>query len=363
MTENSENRATSNSPITIHEMSPNEQSYSKFQEEVSFKYGFVGLKLDKLSLTARIDEELHNQILTGEFKLYDVFGIKEPNLTPNGELASYKGQFFYDEKENWYVEYTPISSIKMNKRPLKIEFTPSKVSKEHFLTVFNLLLPHLSDIACSTFHLAYDFERDLSTLKVSWPKAMYRPIYKGIKLETMDFGAPKGNYHITNYNKLKERADRGDSAEIEIYQQYENLWRIEYKFYNEGNIKKELKNGLPFLAKIPVFIENLEGLEFQNLGVNEKIALFAMKNKPELFAGSDDRTIRKYKKLAESIAEVNLNVFFQNALDYTEVFNQEPAKVNFFDFIKKLLAGQIPQIEKELSTRTLDGQSDNSIIE
>ena len=88
-----------------------------------------------------------------------------------------------------------------------------------------------------------------------------------------------------------------------------------------------------------------------------------MKNKPELFAGSDDRTIRKYKKLAESIAEVNLNVFFQNALDYTEVFNQEPSRVNFFDFIKKLLAGQIPQIEKELSTRTLDGQSDNSIIE
>lgn len=105
MTENSENRATSNSPITIHEMSSNEQSYSKFQEEVSFKYGFVGLKLDKLSLTARIDEELHNQILTGEFKLYDVYGIKEPNLTPNGELASYKGQFFYNEKENWYVEY------------------------------------------------------------------------------------------------------------------------------------------------------------------------------------------------------------------------------------------------------------------
>ena len=69
------------------------------------------------------------------------------------------------------------------------------------------------------------------------------------------------------------------------------------------------------------------------------------------------------KKLAESIAEVNLNVFFQNALDYTEVFNQEPAKVNFFDFIKKLLAGQIPQNEKELSPRTLDGQSDNSIIE
>ena len=46
------NRATSNSPISIHQMS--NKSYSKFQEEVSLKYGFIGLKLDKLSLTAEV---------------------------------------------------------------------------------------------------------------------------------------------------------------------------------------------------------------------------------------------------------------------------------------------------------------------
>lgn len=346
MIENENRASPSNSPISMHNLYVTENSYSKFQEEVTYKYGFVGLKLDKLSLTAHVDEELHKQFLTGECKLYDAFGVREPSLTPNGELYSYKGQFFLSEKENWYVEYTPILSIKMNKRPLKIEFTPSKVSKENFLTFFNFLLPHLSNIACSTFHLAYDFERDLSTLKVNWPRAMYRPIYKGLKLETMDFGAPKGNFHITNYNKLQERIDKGDSAEIEIYQQYDNLWRIEYKFYNEGSIKKELKNGLPFLAKIPVFIENLDGVDFHNLGVNEKIALFAMKNKPELFVGADERTIRKYKKLSESISEVNLNVFFQNALDYVEIFNQEPVIVNFFDFMNNILSGKIPTIEK-----------------
>lgn len=70
-----------------------------------------------------------------------------------------------------------------------------------------------------------------------------------------------------------------------------------------------------------------------------------MKNKPELFDGSDNRTIRKYKKLAESIAEVNLNVFFQNALDYTEVFNQEPAKVTF-DFIKSFWLDKFHKMKK-----------------
>lgn len=99
------NRAPSNSPITIHQMS--NKSYSKFQEEVSLKYGFIGLKLDKLSLTAEVSEEFHSEILSGNFTLYDYFGVVEPNLNRNGELASYKGQFFNDEKENWYIEYIP----------------------------------------------------------------------------------------------------------------------------------------------------------------------------------------------------------------------------------------------------------------
>lgn len=55
------NRAPSNSPITIHEMS--KTSYSKFQDEVSYKYGFVGLKLDKLSLTADVTEDFYTSIL------------------------------------------------------------------------------------------------------------------------------------------------------------------------------------------------------------------------------------------------------------------------------------------------------------
>lgn len=273
--------------------------------------GFVGLKLDKLSLTAEVNEEFGMDILNKCFLLYDYFGVVEPNLTSEGVLSSYKGQFFDDEKENWYIEYSPVISIKMNKRPLKIEFTPSKVSKKNFMIVFHQIFPYMKNIAISSFHLAYDFERDLSSLRVNWPKVMYRPIYKGMRLETMDFGAPKGNYHLTAYDKLRERVDTGDMAEIEIYMQYENLWRIEYKFYNEGNIKKELKNGLPFLSKIPVFIENFKGIEFQNLGVNEKIYLYALRNKPELFIDSDKRTVAKYKKLAESIAEVNLNVFFK----------------------------------------------------
>ena len=40
----------------------------------------------------------------------------------------------------------------------------------------------MKNIAISTFHWAYDFERDLSALRVNWPKVMYRPIYKGMKL-------------------------------------------------------------------------------------------------------------------------------------------------------------------------------------
>ena len=80
------------------------------------------------------------------------------------------------------------------------------------------------------------------------------------------------------------------------------------------------------------------------MGGKERIYLFALCNKPELFAESDKRTVAKYKKLAESISEVNLNVFFQNALDYTEIFNQEPCMVNFFDFMNSMLTGDIPKL-------------------
>lgn len=332
-------RAHSNSPLS-GEIFP--KTYSKFQEMVSVRYGFVSLKLDKLSLTADVTEDFASAIMQGKFLLFNNFGIAEPNFTKEGELISYKGQYFENEKENWYFEYTPLSSIKMNKRALKIEFTPSKVSREHFISVFNRVLPFMRNIACSTFHLAYDFERDLSELKVNWPNVMYRPIYKGMKLQTMDYGAPRSDYHLTAYDKLQERVDSGDMTEIEIYRRYDFLWRVEYKFYNAGNISKELKNGLPFLSKIPIYIETLKGVEFQKLGVNERIALFALKNKPELFRDADRKTISKYKKLSESISEVNLNVFFQNALDYTEIFNQQPAMVNFFDFMNAILSEKMP---------------------
>ncbi|TGE67629.1 hypothetical protein C6P17_01915 [Weissella confusa] len=93
-----------------------------------------------------------------------------------------------------------------------------------------------------------------------------------------------------------------------------------------------------------MYIENFSGLDFQQLGVNEKIYLYALRNKPELFADSDNRTVAKYKKLANSISEVNLNSFFQNALDYTEIFNQEPAVVNIFTYLESMLHGQIPNL-------------------
>ena len=86
------NRAPSNSPISIHQMS--NKSYSKFQEEVSLKYGFIGLKLDKLSLTAEVSEEFHSAILNGSFILYDYFGVVEPNLNRMVNYLVMKGQFF-----------------------------------------------------------------------------------------------------------------------------------------------------------------------------------------------------------------------------------------------------------------------------
>lgn len=36
--------------------------------------------------------------------------------------------------------------------------------------------------------------------------------------------------------------------------------------------------------------------------------------------------------------------FFQNALDFVEIFNQEPCLINFFEFMNSMLQGDIPKL-------------------
>ena len=222
----------SNSPLEVQKLN--------LRTQLSEKYGFVAIKIDRLTIMGNVELE-ENQVFQNLFQFWDVM-----ELQSNGEYAGFYGQLFRESTENFYVSYMPIKAKKMKTRNFYLEFNPAKSSQANLKYVFDYLVPLLEEVSISRIDIALDFERDLSSFVLGGRSK--KKIFFGTdgKIETRYAGSGD-EFIIRLYDKKKERTEKGDKIAQEEVQKFDQLWRLEFELHGSGFIENQLKKEFRFL--------------------------------------------------------------------------------------------------------------------
>ena len=323
----------SNSPLYVQKLNPEE-----FRKTLAMKYGYLHTKIDRLTITGYPNEQLENDLFAEKIVLYDVVGLAEKSISPDGEFVSYTGQLYKPEfKENFFVSYTPIASAKLKNRPFRIEFNPAKVSYEHLNHVFNSIILRLTDVAISRLDLAFDFERDLTEVRCDWTVTKQEVYDRTGSLKTRYYGDIKSDLQVVLYDKKAERLAKADEQEQEEFKQYDTLWRAEYRFRNAGYISAQSRKKFADLEAHPLTIRNYSLLDGLGLSAQEKILLRASDDYPELFKELTKGTKAKYRAIRKDISDDNLADILRGTLEKTEICTGKPQIVNVMKFCDDIL--------------------------
>ena len=127
-------------------------------------------------------------------------------------------------QEKVYIEYDKVKADTWDRRNMRVEFNPNKLTHEEMLWLKQNIIDYMEDDGFTRLDLAFDFEDDLSDYYAMTDKSVKKTIFYGRngKPETKYFGVRDSDRFIRIYNKKQERKD---NADIEIIS--EHLWRIE----------------------------------------------------------------------------------------------------------------------------------------
>ncbi|MGX0474633.1 replication initiation protein RepD/replication initiation factor, partial [Staphylococcus hominis] len=127
-------------------------------------------------------------------------------------------------QEKVYIEYDKVKADTWDRRNMRVEFNPNKLTHEEMLWLKQNIIDYMEDDGFTRIDLAFDFEDDLSDYYAMSDKALKKTVFYGINgmPETKYFGVRDSERFIRIYNKKKERKD---NADIEITS--EHLWRVE----------------------------------------------------------------------------------------------------------------------------------------
>ena len=127
-------------------------------------------------------------------------------------------------QEKVYIEYDKVKADTWDRRNMRVEFNPNKLTHEEMLWLKQNIIDYMEDDGFTRIDLAFDFEDDLSDYYAMSDKALKKTVLYGVNgmPETKYFGVRDSERFIRIYNKKKERKD---NADIEIAS--EHLWRVE----------------------------------------------------------------------------------------------------------------------------------------
>lgn len=127
-------------------------------------------------------------------------------------------------QEKVYIEYDKVKADTWDRRNMRVEFNPNKLTHEEMLWLKQNIIDYMEDDGFTRLDLAFDFEDDLSDYYAMTDKSVKKTILYGRngKPETKYFGVRDSDRFIRIYNKKQERKD---NADIEIIS--EHLWRVE----------------------------------------------------------------------------------------------------------------------------------------
>ena len=209
-------------------------------------------------------------------------------------------------QEKVYIEYDKVKADTWDRRNMRVEFNPNKLTSEEMLWLKQNIIDYMEDDGFTRLDLAFDFEDDLSDYYAMTDKSVKKTIFYGRngKPETKYFGVRDSDRFIRIYNKKQERKD---NADIEVMS--EHLWRVEIELKRDMvDYWNDCFNDLHILQPDWKTIER----------TSDRAMIFMLLNDEEEWGKLERRTKNKYKKLIKEISLIDLTDLMKSTLKANE---------------------------------------------
>ncbi|MGX0742868.1 DNA relaxase NicK [Staphylococcus hominis] len=219
-------------------------------------------------------------------------------------------------QEKVYIEYDKVKADSWDRRNMRVEFNPNKLTVDEKLWLKQNIISYMEDIGFTRLDLAFDFEVDLSEYYAMTDKAVKKTIFYGRdgKPETKYFGVRDSDRFIRIYNKKQERKD---NADIEINS--ENLWRIEIEL--KRNMVDMWNNCFEDLHILQPDWETVEKIK-------DKAMIYLLIHEEDAWGQLERHAKYKYKKMIKDISQIDLVHLMKSTLKENE--KQLQKQINFW---------------------------------
>ncbi|RLL56500.1 replication initiation protein [Staphylococcus aureus] len=209
-------------------------------------------------------------------------------------------------QEKVYIEYDKVKADTWDRRNMRVEFNPNKLTVDEKLWLKQNVISYMEDIGFTRLDLAFDFEVDLSEYYAMTDKAVKKTVFYGRngKPETKYFGVRDSDRFIRIYNKKQERKD---NADIEINS--ENLWRVEI----------ELKRNMVDMWN--ACFEDLHILQpdWETVAkIKDKAMVYLLIHEEDAWGQLERHAKYKYKKMIKDISQIDLVYLMKSTLKENE---------------------------------------------
>ena len=209
-------------------------------------------------------------------------------------------------QEKAYIEYDKVKADTWDRRNMRVEFNPNKLTHEEMLWLKQNIIDYMEDDGFTRIDLAFDFEDDLSDYYAMSDKALKKTVLYGVNgmPETKYFGVRDSERFIRIYNKKKERKD---NADIEIAS--EHLWRVEIELKrNMVDYWNDCFNDLHILKPAWATLES----------VKEQAMVYLLLHEESTWGKLHRNSRRKYKKILQEISPIDLTELMKSTLRENE---------------------------------------------
>ena len=209
-------------------------------------------------------------------------------------------------QEKVYIEYDKVKADTWDRRNMRVEFNPNKLTHEEMIWLKQNIIDYMEDDGFTRLDLAFDFEDNLGDYYAMTDKAVKKTVFYGRngKPETKYFGVRDSDRFIRIYNKKQERKD---NADIEVIS--EHLWRVEIELKrNMVDFWNDCFNDLHILQPDWKTIER----------TSDRAMVFMLLNDEEEWGKLERRTKNKYKRLIKEISPIDLTELMKLTLRENE---------------------------------------------
>ena len=209
-------------------------------------------------------------------------------------------------QEKVYIEYDKVKADTWDRRNMRVEFNPNKLSQEEMLWLKQNIIDYMEDDGFTRLDLAFDFEDDLSDYYAMTNKAVKKTVFYGRngKPETKYFGVRDSDRFIRIYNKKQERKD---NADVEVMS--EHLWRVEVELKRDMvDYWNDCFNDLHILKPAWTTLEK----------INEQAMVYTLLHEESMWGKLSKNTKTKFKKLIREISPIDLTELMKSTLKANE---------------------------------------------